>query len=135
MATLRDVLTANTSIAQAIETKFPMLPKLSVQMTTVAGQVPLGPEIPAVAITVLQPPPPNKTGQPLADFFNGPPITGPTLPGLPGLGAEPTVQAVASRLPLSPVNPGAARGTTVYTGLQLSPTTPGAARGTILYGE
>lgn len=131
MATLTQILTADLAIPQAIETKFAFLPKLSAQMATVAAKVPAGPDLPGVAVTVLEPPPPNRAGQPLADFFNGPPITGPTMPG----GTTAVVTAVKAKMPLSPTTPGATRGTIEYSGLPLSPTTPGAARGTILYGE
>ena len=82
MAKLSAILAANTQIATAIETKFAFLPKLSTQLASVASQVPVGPELPAFAVTVLEPPPPNRAGQPLASFFNSTPITGPTVTGL-----------------------------------------------------
>ncbi len=129
MATLAQILNANASIPRAIENKFAFLPKVSTQLAMVATKVPTGPDIPAVAVTVLQPPPPNKAGQPLASFFNSKPIT---VPGMPGTSTPTTV---AARMPLSPPQPGASRGTIEYAGLPLSPTTPGASRGTILYGE
>ncbi len=83
MAKLTSILTADLAIPLAVEKKFPMLPKLSTQLTTIAGKVPAGPDLPGVAVTVLEPPPPNKTGQPLANFFNSAPFTGPVSSALP----------------------------------------------------
>lgn len=97
MAKFKEILTANTSIPTAIENKFPILPKLSTQMAKVAGQVPDGPELPAMAVKVLEPPPPNGTGQPLAGFFNGPPI-GPSSPApAPAAGNGGATQTSAAR--------------------------------------
>ncbi len=83
MAKLTNILTADLAIPLAVETKFPMLPKLSKQLTTIAGKVPAGPDLPGMVVTVLEPPPPNKTGQPLATFFSGTPFTGPVSSALP----------------------------------------------------
>lgn len=136
MATLAAVLTADLAIPKAIETKFAFLPKLSDQMAVVANQLPAGPDIPGVVVTVLQPPAPNVEGQPLASFFNSEPITGPTLPPFPGAPAGTTTTAMrATAMPLSPPNPGARRGSIEYAGLPLSSTNPGASRGTILYNS
>ena len=76
-ATLGTILNADLAVPQAIETKFPMLPKLSKQLSTLNGKIPAGPTLPAFAVTALEPPPPNKTGQPLANFFNGTPVKNP----------------------------------------------------------
>ena len=116
MSKLADVLNTNLAIPAAIEGKFTFLPKLSTQMAKVAGQVPAGPDIPAMAVTILEPPPPNKTGQPLASFF-----------------AAATPTTTGQRLPLSPPTPGAIRATVTYESLQLSPKNPGAQRGTVMY--
>jgi hypothetical protein len=97
MATLGTILTTDVGIATAIETKFPFLPKLSTQLTTIAGKLPVGPDLPGVAVTVLEPPPPNKTGQPLASFFTSAPFTGPT--GLPAGGGAQRVIPIQDRSP------------------------------------
>lgn len=118
MSKLADILNTNLAIPAAIEGKFTFLPKLSTQMGKVATQVPAGPDIPAMAVTILEPPPPNKTGQPLASFFAA---------------TTPTTTGVRARLPLSPPTPGAVRATVTYESLQLSPRNPGAQRGTVMY--
>jgi hypothetical protein len=76
-ATLATILNADLAVPQAIETKFPMLPKLSKQLSTLNSKLPAGPTLPAFAVTALEPPPPNKAGQPLANFFNGTPVSNP----------------------------------------------------------
>jgi hypothetical protein len=83
MAKLKDIMNTNLAIPQAIETKFGFLPKLSGQFAKVNGRIPEGPDIPGVAVTVLEPPAPNSAGQPLASFFNSAPITGPGSLSLP----------------------------------------------------
>ncbi len=83
MARLADILNADLSIPQAVETKFPVLPKLSAQLTKINAKVPAGPDLPGMVVTVLEPPAPNKTGQPLATFFSGTPFTGPVSSALP----------------------------------------------------
>jgi hypothetical protein len=87
MAKLSDVMNTNLAIPQAIETKFGFLPKISSHLSTLNGKIPAGPDIPGVAVTVLEPPAPNKTGQPLAGFFNSTPIKGPGALALPGSGS------------------------------------------------
>jgi hypothetical protein len=134
MAKFGEVLAANTSIPSAIERKFAFLPKLSKPMADLAMRVPPGPDLPDMVVKVLEPPPPNKEGQPLAGFLNSAPITGPKLPAMPG-GTE-----TEAKLPLSPRNPGAGRGQVEYAALPngrelLSPRNPGAARGTFSYGD
>ena len=76
-ATLATILNADLAVPQAIETKFPMLPKLSKQLSTLNSKLPAGPTLPTFAVTALEPPPPNKAGQPLANFFNGAPVKNP----------------------------------------------------------
>lgn len=117
MSKLQDILNTNLAIPGAIEGKFTFLPKISQQMAKVAVQVPAGPDLPAMAVTILEPPPPNKTGQPLAKFFQGAAITTTT----------------GAKLPLSPPTPGAVRATVTYGSLPLSPQNPGAQRGTVMY--
>jgi len=99
MAKLSVILTADVAIAQAIEKKFAFLPKLSTELATIAGKLPAGPDIPAVVVTVLEPPPPNKSGQPLASFFNSAPIQWPGTGGP----APITLSSIAVR-PASPPN-------------------------------
>lgn len=132
MTDFTDVLAANTSIPNAFEKKFPMLPKLSKRMRTFADKLPNGPQIPGVAVTVLEPPAPDKTGQPLAGFFNGPPLKGPALPGG---GVVVTPGGAQTALPLSPRTPGAERGSVEFTKMPLSPGNPGAIRGTVHYSD
>ncbi len=58
MAKLSDVLVFNTRIPAAFEAKFPMLPKLSSGLAKIATSIPKGPDLPAVLVTILQPPVP-----------------------------------------------------------------------------
>ena len=128
MTTLNTILKTNVAIPMAVEKKFPMLPKLSTQMTTIAGKVPAGPNLPGIAVTVLEPPAPNQTGQPLANFFNSAPVTIPT-PGAT------TTTTVSTKLPLSPANPGQGRGNYDFASMPLSPKNQGAERGNFEYND
>ena len=130
MTTLQTILTADTAIPAAFETKFPMLPKLSKQLVKIAAKVPVGPNLPGIVATVTEPPAPTKSGQPLANFFNGTPITGPNLGS-----AAPAAAVAPVSSPLSPRNPGTERGGVNFVQMPLSPNNPGVNRGSVGYSD
>ena len=120
-ATLGTWLAAGTALPASIESKFKMLPRISAPMAKIATMIPAGPAIlPNVPAG----------GLPTPNFSN--------LPNPPALFSSPLF---GRKLPLSPDNPGSARGTLdyganyVFAGLPLSPANPGAIRGSITYVE